>query len=145
MYFGGSWTSVNLKQTLSDVNWQRATTKVNNLNTIARLLYHISYYVEAVMKVLQGEPLLAKDKFSFDHPSIRSDAEWQGLLDKTWENAEKFAYLIEQLPEFRLWEDFDDGKYGNYFRNIQGIIEHGHYHLGQIVLIKKTSAAAFRS
>jgi len=30
-----------------------------------------------------------------------------------------------------------NGKYGNYFRNIVGVIEHIHYHLGQIVLIKK--------
>jgi len=28
-------------------------------------------------------------------------------------------------------------KYGNYYRNFHGIIEHCHYHLGQIVLIKK--------
>jgi hypothetical protein len=28
-------------------------------------------------------------------------------------------------------------KYGNYYRNIHGIIEHIHYHLGQIVLIEK--------
>ena len=31
-------------------------------------------------------------------------------------------------------------KYGNYFRNLTGIIEHLHYHLGQIVLIKKLIA-----
>ncbi len=44
---------------------------------------------------------------------------------------------IEQLPESKLWETFSDEKYGNYYRNIHGIIEHSHYHLGQIVLIKK--------
>jgi hypothetical protein len=41
------------------------------------------------------------------------------------------------LPENKLEEVFDDKKYGNYYRNITGIIEHNHYHLGQIVLIKK--------
>ncbi len=45
--------------------------------------------------------------------------------------------LIAQLPEGKLWEDFADKKYGSYYRNLQGIIEHTHYHLGQIVLIKK--------
>ena len=44
---------------------------------------------------------------------------------------------MEQLPETMLWETFADEKYGNYYRNIHGIIEHTHYHLGQIVLIKK--------
>ena len=41
------------------------------------------------------------------------------------------------MPEKKLWEPFGDGKYGDYFRNIQGVIEHAHYHLGQIVLVKK--------
>ncbi len=59
------------------------------------------------------------------------------MLDKTWTDAETFATLIEQLPEDKLWENFSDKKYGIYYRNLHGIIEHIHYHLGQIVLIKK--------
>jgi len=58
-------------------------------------------------------------------------------LDKTWKDAENFAGLIEHLPERTLEETFWDEKYGNYYRNIHGIIEHTHYHLGQIVLLKK--------
>ena len=137
LHFGGNWTAVNMKQTLADVSWEHATTQVFNLNTIDRLVYHTHYYVDAVMNVLQGEPLNAMDKFSFDHPPIQSEEEWQELINKVWESAEKFAFLVEVLPEHRLWEPFADGKYGNYYRNIQGIIEHTHYHLGQIVLIKK--------
>jgi hypothetical protein len=135
--FGGNWTSSNLKDNLADVTWQQATTQVYSLNTIATLVYHTNYYVSAVLKVLQGEPLNAHDKYSFDHPPILSQEDWKKLLDKTWADAEKFASLIEQLPESKLWEDFSDKKYGNYYRNIHGIIEHNHYHLGQIVLIKK--------
>jgi hypothetical protein len=137
VYFGGNWTSVNLKDALADVTWQQATTQVYSLNTIATLVYHTNYYISAVSKVLQGEPLNAKDKYSFDHPPIRSREDWKILLDKTWEDVENFASLIEQLPESRLEETFVDEKYGNYYRNLHGIIEHIHYHLGQIVLIKK--------
>jgi isocitrate dehydrogenase kinase/phosphatase len=97
----------------------------------------MSYYVNAVQKVLQGEPLNSSDKYSFDHPPILSQEDWEKLLDKTWTDAENFSSLIEQLPENKLWEIFVDIKYGNYYRNIHGIIEHIHYHLGQIVLIKK--------
>ena len=137
VYFGDNWTSVNLRDSLSNVRLQQAITKFHSLNTILALVYHINYYITAVTKVLEGEPLNASDKFSFDHPQIQSEEEWQNLLDNTWKDAEKFASLIEQLPESILWENFEDGKYGNYYRNIQGIIEHTHYHLGQIVLIKK--------
>ena len=137
VHYGGNWTSVNLKDNLTDVTWQQATTKVYSFNTIAALVYHMNYYVSRVLKVLQGEPLNASDKYSFDHPPILSQQEWEKLLNKTWTDAENFAILLEQLPESKLGEIFSDEKYGNYYRNIHGIIEHIHYHLGQIVLIKK--------
>lgn len=137
VYYGGNWTSVNLKESLADINWQQATTKVYSLNTIATLVFHTNYYVSAVLKALQGELLDAKDKYSFDHPPILSQEDWEKLLDKTWTDVENFANSIEQLPESKLWETFSDEKYGNYYRNIHGVIEHIHYHLGQIVLIKK--------
>ena len=140
VHFGGNWTSVNLKETLADVDWQQATTQVYGLNTIAILVYHTNYYVSAVMKVLQGEPLTAKDKYSFDLPPIQSQQDWELLLQKTWADAELFAILIEQLPESKLEETFTDEKYGSYYRNFHGIIEHLHYHMGQIVLLKKIIA-----
>jgi hypothetical protein len=110
------------------------------LNTIAALVFHINYYVVAVLSVLRGNPLNAKDKYSFDLPPIQSEEDWNKLLDKTWTDAQDFATAIEQLPETKLWEDFNDSKYGNYYRNLLGVIEHTHYHLGQIVIIKKILA-----
>jgi len=136
-HFGGNWTSVNLKETLSDVTWQQGITKVYSFNTIATLVYHLNYYVNAVLKVLQGGPLDAHDKYSFDHPPIQSQQDWEKFVDKTFYDAKIFATLVEELPESKLSEDFSDNKYGNYYRNLHGIIEHMHYHLGQIVLIKK--------
>ena len=137
VHFGGNWASSNLRDNLADVTWQQATTQVYSFNSIATLVYHTNYYVSAVLKVLQGESLQAKDEYSFSHPPINSEEDWQLLLNKTFSDAETFATLIEQLPEEKLFENFTDEKYGNYYRNIHGIIEHIHYHLGQIVLIKK--------
>jgi len=137
VHFGGNWTASNLKQHLSGVTSEQATTKVPSFNTIVALVYHINYYVGAIIKVLQGGPLDAHDKYSFDHPPISSEEDWQQLLNKTWADAETLAALIEQLPNTKLDENFLDGKYGTWYRNLAGLIEHTHYHLGQIVLIKK--------
>jgi hypothetical protein len=136
VHFGGNWTSASLKDKLADVTWQQATTQVNTFHTIATLVYHMNYYVSATLNVLQGGPLDAKDKYSFDHPAILSDEDWQRLLEKTWSDAEELAGLIEEIPESQLWESFADEKYGNYYRCLHGPIEHCHYHLGQIALIK---------
>ena len=137
IHFGGNWTSVNLKQTLENVDWKQATTKVYSFNTIAVLVFHINYYVSAVTKVLLGGPLDAHDKYSFDLSPIQSQEDWEKLLQKMWTEAENFATLVEQLSENKFGEVFSDEKYGNYYRNLHGIIEHTHYHLGQIILIKK--------
>ena len=137
VHFGGNWTSVNLKDTLAGLTWQQATTQVHSFNTIATLVFHTNYFVDVVLKVLRGGPLEGKDIYSFAHPPIHSQADWEKMLEKTWADAEDFARLVEQLPEHRLWEDFSENKYGNYYRNLHGIIEHYHYHLGQIVLIRK--------
>jgi uncharacterized damage-inducible protein DinB len=137
LYSGGNYTGVSLKDALADVDWKTATTKFSSFNSILALVYHINYYLIAVLKVLQGEPLNASDKFSFDHPQIQSKEEWKEFLNQFWKEGEDIAMLIDQLPENKFLEPFLDGKYGTYYRNIVGVIEHTHYHLGQIVLIKK--------
>lgn len=137
LYFGGNWTGSDFKTHLTDVTWQQATQQVHGFNTIATLVYHTNYYIDVLTTKLNGEPLTAKDKYSFNHPPVESAEDWENLLAKTWKNVEDFAKLLEQLPETKLSEDFWQNKYGNYYRNLHGIIEHGHYHLGQIVLIKK--------
>lgn len=140
VHFGGNWTCVNLKNVLADVTWQQAMTKVDDCNTIATLVYHMYYYVGVGMKVLQGGPLEGKDELSFIHPPVQSREEWEALQSRIWEDVERYAALIEQLPDSKLSEDFVDAKYGSYYRNLAGFVEHTHYHLGQIVIIKKAIA-----
>lgn len=137
VHFGGNWTWVNLKDTLAGITWEQARMKVQSFNTIAVLVYHINYYVVAVTNVLKGGALEAHDKYAFDAPAIQSQEDWEALVNKALTEAEAFAALIEQLPEEKLWEILVLEKYGTYYRNLQGIIEHTHYHLGQITLIKK--------
>ncbi|MDI1233433.1 MAG: DUF1572 domain-containing protein [bacterium] len=134
---GGNWTCTNMKDVTNDITWQQATTQIQNFNTIATLVYHTNYYVSAVLKVFAGETLNAKDELSFNHPPIHNQNDWKAMLNRCWQEAEQFANYIEQLPENQLWVYLSEEKYGNYYRNLHGIIEHMHYHLGQIVILKK--------
>jgi len=137
VHFGGNWTWVNMRDTLKDVTWQQATQKVYSFNTIATLVFHTNYFIVVALDVFRGNPINAHDKFSFAHPPINSEEDWQTMLNKSWNEAQALAALVEQMPESKLWETFIADKYGSYHRNILGIIEHTHYHLGQIALIKK--------
>ena len=137
VYFGGNWTDVSLKDSIEGVGWEEAAMKVHGFNSIAALIYHMNYYVRVAILVLQGQKPDARDTDSFRHPPIESHADWQRLLEQTWAEVNTLAGLVEQMPEQKLWQTFMHEKYGNYFRNLTGITEHVHYHLGQVVLIRK--------
>lgn len=137
LYFGGNWTSVNIKDTLDQVSFAAAMQRIGDCNTIAVLVYHIHYYVLAVTKVLEGGPLDAKDKYSFDLPEIKSEAEWRRFVEEVLAAGQHFTQLVASLPDEQLEQPFAGGQYGTLYRNIAGLIEHSHYHLGQIVLLKK--------
>ncbi|WP_373075360.1 DUF1572 domain-containing protein [Zeaxanthinibacter enoshimensis] len=141
-YFGGNWTDVHLKEQLADLSVQEATAKIGDLNSIASLTYHIHFFVKATLQVLEGGELYAHDKYSFDLPPVTQQAEWETFIQKIWEEAETFSNAIARLEDDQIHQVFVDRKYGSYFRNLSGIIEHTYYHLGQIVLIKKLLRSA---
>lgn len=134
----GLWiANTNFKDQLKDISLEQAITKVGSLNTIAMLTFHIDYYIAGLINVFEGGDLEIRDQFSFDLPLIESQEQWEELLHKLWNDSEKFAVLLEQMPDSKMNEVFVDEKYGTYLRNIDGMIEHAYYHLGQISLIKK--------
>ena len=134
----GTWVAgTNFRDQLTNVSAEQATQKIGSLNTIALLTSHIHYYISGILNVLEGGTLDIRDKFSFDFPAVKSQEDWEKVLNKFWNDSEKFANLVEQMTEEKLNEDFTDRMYGSYQRNINAMIEHCYYHLGQIVLIKK--------
>jgi uncharacterized damage-inducible protein DinB len=136
--FTGTWVAnTNYRQQLTGLSWETATTPLPGVNTIAALVQHLHYYIQGVTPVFTGGPLAIQDQWSFAFPPICSQAQWQQVLSAFFQDAEHFASGIEHLPEDRLQEVFVEEKYGTYQRNLEGMIEHSYYHLGQIVLIKK--------
>lgn len=134
----GTWiANTNFRHQLEGTNWELATARLENFNTIADLAQHIHYYIEGINNVFRGGTLDIRDKFSFDFPPIASQQMWDAFLEKFWNDAERFAAFTEQMPPEKLDTVFVDQKYGTYRRNIDAMIEHGYYHLGQITLIKK--------
>lgn len=139
VHFGGNWTTIHVQEVLENVTYQQAIFQVKDFNTIAHLTYHINYYVSEVMHVLKGNELQASDKVSFHLPKDFNSKDWGTLKQKTLTDAKQFSKLISEIAPDKWDTYFSHKKYGSYFRNMVGILEHTHYHLGQIVLIKKLS------
>ena len=134
----GKWiANTNFKEQILSVSWEQAIQKVGNLNTIALLTFHINYYLDGLLNVFNGGDLEIKDKYSFDLPEIRSEKDWNKLVNDFLSNSEMFVKQVEQMDESMLDQPFAEEKYGSYLRNIEGVIEHSYYHLGQVSLIRK--------
>lgn len=134
----GTWiANTNWQMQLTDVTLQQAISKIDSFNTIAALTFHIDYYIAGMLQVFEGGTLDIKDKYSFDMSPIHSEEDWQALKQKLFSDSEKFAVHVEKMSDEKLATHFVDKKYGSYARNIDAMIEHAYYHLGQAALLKK--------
>ena len=134
----GKWiANINFKEAIEDLSWQEATDRIGDHNSIAALTFHVNYYVAGVLNVFKGGNLEIRDKYSFDFEEITSQEQWDDLRKALLNNSEEFARQVEVMSEEMLDSHFVDEKYGSYRRNIEGMIEHCYYHLGQVALLKK--------
>ena len=137
IYNGPNMVGVKMATILNDLNWQEATTSISQLNSIALLLQHILYYIKIVRPTLAGKPLEGNDKLSWQHEPIQNAKQWEVIKNEFQEEITAFANTVKKMETQHLQGDFIEPKYGTYFKNIQGIIEHTYYHLGQMAIIKK--------
>lgn len=142
VFIDGRWiANTNYKEQIQAISWQQATHEIAGLNSIAALTYHINYYLEGLLYAFEKGALTISDKYSFDMPPITQEAEWQSLVADFLRNAEAFANRVSTGDDKQLDEIFIDERYGSYLRNIEAVIEHSYYHLGQITLLKKLQIA----
>lgn len=137
LYFGGNWTAVHLRDVLNNTSLAEALYHIEGAPTILALAYHLHYFTRAQLGVLRGDGLHADDRQSFDHPEIIHDQEWMAFLETLWTEAREYCERVEQLDISTLDKPFVEERYGTYRSNIMGNIEHAHYHLGQITMLRR--------
>lgn len=137
VFFGGNWTVSCFKNQLADVSITSAKERKGKLNTILELTYHIAYFVRVQLRAFETGIIKGKDSESFDHPNIVTEQEWQQMIQDILEDSEALCAHVRALRDDQLSEDFIGGGYGSYSRNIMGLIEHTHYHLGQTAMLKR--------
>jgi hypothetical protein len=137
LFIGDNWTWSCMKDALSTTTWKTAVRRpIRNGNNIAMLVYHMNFYLNVVyLRFTEDKHGFEYDE-SFNVPEIRSEADWQALVAKTWADMEALAVVIENLPDEKLLDPISP-VHGSNYKNFHGMIEHCYYHLGQIVLLKK--------
>ena len=133
-----SWVANNsYKNQLTDLPLEVVLFKYQSLHNIAALAQHVHYYIAGILNVFNGENLDIKDIYSFDFPPINTIEQWHTFLAVFWTDTASFTQKLEEMGEDTLNSIFVKKEYGTYHFNINTLIEHSYYHLGQIVLIKK--------
>ena len=137
VYFGGNWTVTHFQTVLEDLTWKEATYKLKGQNTILTLVYHTHYFNVEGIRMLKHSLFEAKDELSFQTPEIKSAKAWQNFLENVFVTAEALANEIGKLTDEQLLKPLAPQFKKSSFYNLNGILEHLHYHLGQIVILKK--------
>jgi uncharacterized damage-inducible protein DinB len=134
---GANWTDINIKDTLEGLNYKEANAiTMASSNTIAALLHHISFYNDIVKERLWGNYPPINQLNGFDMEKIKNEIDWVKLKEKSLQSARDLASEVKKFPEEKLFDLTANG-HGTYYKMLHGVIEHAHYHLGQIVLLKK--------
>ncbi|MBV9962916.1 MAG: DinB family protein [Parafilimonas sp.] len=137
VYEGNNWTDVNIAGTIEDVSCQQAQQKtVASQNTIAALLHHLYYWNGIMMQRANGENPSIPAANGFDVDELKNENDWNDLKEKTHQSFIELANAVTNFPEEKLNETSPTGR-SSYYKNFQGIVEHAHYHLGQMVMIKR--------
>ncbi|WP_153796297.1 DinB family protein [Foetidibacter luteolus] len=137
VHFGNNWTEVTIRETLDDVTLEEAlTVTAASPNHIAGLTYHLSFYNKHVLQRLAGSAPEIPESNGFDLPPINDEAGWEQLKADLLESAELLADAVKPLPDDVLNEPILEG-YSSRYKTLHGIAEHAHYHLGQMVILKK--------
>jgi uncharacterized damage-inducible protein DinB len=104
-------------------------------NTIVALLHHITFYNEVVLERLKRNIPFMSNANGFDVPVLNNERDWIELKERNIQSAQYLAEAVKQFPEEKIFEPILPD-FSTVYKTLHGVIEHTHYHLGQIVIIK---------
>lgn len=136
----GNWTEIYLDKTLADVTYDEAVNVPAGLvNSIAMLVNHLALYNLVITgRLLGANP--AVDSNNGMVTTIQNEDDWQLLKQRTLDSFKELARLVSELPDDKLYNLTPTGK-ATFYKTLHGLSEHAHYHLGQIILLKKLARA----
>lgn len=134
---GGNWTGVSIAETLKDISRQQALIVTPfSPNSIAMLVHHITYWNRIIVQRGRNIEPPINEENGMNLPSLNSEEDWNDLKKDNIHSAEELATIIEGYDIGSLYNPILPGHCSAY-KNFQGQVEHVHYHLGQMVMIKK--------
>jgi len=133
---GQAWHGPNLLAILGDVTAAEAAQRpVSSAHSIGELVEHITAWVRAATRGLDGESI-SLDTAADWPPS----GDWAASRQALEAAIEDLAVRIEAMSDhdLKLKVRGTEGEYSRYFL-FHGVTQHNLYHAGQLALLKKAS------
>jgi uncharacterized damage-inducible protein DinB len=115
---------------------EAAARPVAKVHSIWEIVAHMAFWEGVVTRRLGGERAGLVEELNFPPTPEPTEESWKAELDRFRASNEAFRQAASKLTPERLDELTAAGK-RTYREEVQGILEHHLYHLGQIALLKK--------
>jgi uncharacterized damage-inducible protein DinB len=140
IYNGDPWLGVSLMDTLEKISAETAAKKIApQWNTIWEIVNHIISWRENVLLRVQGRVITSPADNYFAPVKDFSEKAWQETMQALKNSQDKWTVFLQRMNEGDLEKIYTNNN-ASYYKNIQGIIQHDAYHLGQIILLAKNTA-----
>ena len=135
---GDCWIGFNMKDVLTGVDPKTAVYKPDpGGNSIWQLVNHLAFWRNTVMLRLQGKDAYPEGA-DFYLPEIHDEAAWKNTLQEFTDTYTNFRKAILAFDETQLNGPSPKPEQTNY-KLLMGCLQHDCYHMGQMVLLKKSS------
>lgn len=135
---GPMWHGPALDDALADITPAEAASRpVAAAHSIWELVLHVAVWAEVALARLGPEPPTAPAE---DWPSVpmATAADWEAALERLHLSHERLAQAVERMDDSALRAIVDlPGPRHSVEVMLHGVVEHGTYHGGQIVLLRR--------
>ena len=132
-YEKNAWHGPSVKEVLSTLTASHAGLRVGTSHSIGELIRHMTTWRNFIIKKLEGD-----DSYDVsDADNFPAPGNWREAVQQLEKSQVKLIEMLEKTPDSLLDQRVPGREY-KYFTMLHGIIHHDLYHLGQIVLIKKS-------
>lgn len=135
---GPMWHGPALDDALADITpAEAASHPVGVAHSIWELVLHVAVWAEVALARLGPEPPIAPAE---DWPAVPEGtaADWEAALERLRSSYERLAQAAQTMDDSALRATVDlPGPRYSVEVMLHGVVEHGTYHAGQIVLLRR--------
>ena len=137
-FYGDAWHGPSLREALDGVTATQASSRLPTGHSIRELVRHVTAWTDICRQRLAETPI-PEATTEEDWPPVPEldEAEWQRDLAALFGAEERLQEALKSFPESRLDANVP-GRQHTHYVMLQGCVQHGLYHAGQIVILKKS-------